>query len=395
MKRFLPVSVIAAAVVGAAFYFKSHGNSNGNHSLTFTGNIELTEVHLAFKRPDRLVARYFDEGDFVTSGAIVARLDTAELENRRDEARAAVAVAESQLYLLDYEIRFQEESLNATIALRKAELEQAQALLKEAQTGFREQEIKQVEAAFERAKSEWEEARRDWDRIRGLWESGVVPQSQRDAAKTRYDAAAAALEQARQRLDLFREGTRKERIEAAKAAVSRARAALRVAEAGKIELERKQRERPIREAQLEKARAALALVETQIAQSVLIAPVSGVVLSKSAEPGEVLAAGIPVLTLGDLDHPWVRAYISETDLGRVHLGDPVRVRCDSFPGKVYKGKVTFISSEAEFTPKQIETREERTRLVYRIKVEVENPNHELKLNMPVEGEILTRGSERR
>ncbi len=107
------------------------------------------------------------------------------------------------------------------------------------------------------------------------------------------------------------------------------------------------------------------------------------VLVKSAEPGEVLAAGTTVVTIGDLDHPWLRAYINETDLGRVKLGQKVKLTTDSFPDKVYWGQVSYIASEAEFTPKQIQTKEERVKLVYRIKIEVDNKEHELKNNMPV------------
>jgi HlyD family secretion protein len=111
------------------------------------------------------------------------------------------------------------------------------------------------------------------------------------------------------------------------------------------------------------------------------------VLTKSAEPGEVLAAGATVVTIGDLDHPWVRGYVRESDLGKVKLGQKVKVTTDSFPGKTYTGRITFVASEAEFTPKQIQTTEERVKLVYRIKIQVENPNHELKSNMPVDAEI--------
>ena len=112
------------------------------------------------------------------------------------------------------------------------------------------------------------------------------------------------------------------------------------------------------------------------------------VLVKSAEPGETVAAGATVVTLGDIDHPWLRGYVNETELGRVKLGERVKVTTDSFPGKTYWGRVSFIASEAEFTPKQIQTDEERVKLVYRIKVDLPNPQRELKLNMPADAEIL-------
>jgi len=252
--------------------------------------------------------------------------------------------------------------------------------------GSRKQEIAEAEAAVERAKTEVDLAQREWERIRGLFESGVVTASQRDSAQTRLDAAQAQLKQLRENLALVREGPRVERIEAAKAGVERSEAGVRGAKASEIELELKKLERPIRYAELRKARAEVAVIDTQLADSILTAPMAGVVLSKAAEPGEVLAAGTPVVTLGDMDRPWVRAYIGETDLDRVRLGDKVIVRTDS--GKTFEGRVSFIAAEAEFTPKQIQTREERTKFVYRVKVNLPNPNGELKLNMPVEGEIL-------
>jgi HlyD family secretion protein len=136
------------------------------------------------------------------------------------------------------------------------------------------------------------------------------------------------------------------------------------------------------------------VVEVQLGDTVAASPIDGVVLVKGAEVGEVLAAGTTVVTVGDLDHPWLRAYINERDLGRVKLDDKVKVTTDSFPGKVYEGRISFISSEAEFTPKQIQTKEERVKLVYRIKIDVGNPSQELKSNMPADAEILVGGAEK-
>ncbi len=151
---------------------------------------------------------------------------------------------------------------------------------------------------------------------------------------------------------------------------------------------RRRQEVETRRADLDRARAQLSIVSSQIDDSTVVSPIDGVVLSKAAEPGQVVAAGTTVLTVGDIEHPWVRGYIGERDLGRVKINSRVRVTTDSFPGKIYWGRLSFISSEAEFTPKQIQTPEERVKLVYRIKVELPNPNHELKSSMPVNAEIV-------
>ena len=388
MKRILPIVIIVVIAASGFYYIRQEREAKARLQLTFSGNIELTEVRLSFKRPGRLETRPVDEGKTVTSGSLVGRLDTTELERQRERAAAAVAIAESRLTMLDSEIRLLEGNIAASIDSREAELGQAKASLRELEAGSRKQEIREAEAAVERARTEWAQAQRDRDRIEGLYKAGVVSVSERDNARTRFEAAQANLDQNGQRLALVREGPRTERIEGAQALVERSKAGVRGAKASEIELELKKLERPIRYAELQSARAELALIDTQLADSVLVASMAGVVLTKSAEPGEVLAAGTPVVTIGDLTHPWVRAYISEEDLGRVHLGDRVNVTCDSFPEKIYTGRVSFIASEAEFTPKQIQTREERTKFVYRIKVDLPNPNDELKLNMPVEGEIL-------
>src|SRR5262249_62424801 len=158
--------------------------------------------------------------------------------------------------------------------------------------------------------------------------------------------------------------------------------------ANRLELQRKEQELVQRKAAIDQSRAQVGISEAQLADTIIATPIDGVVLVKSAEVGEVLGAGPTIVTIGDLEHPWLRGYINETDLGRVKLGQKVRLTTDSFPGKAYNGTISFISSEAEFTPKQIQTKEERVKLVYRIKIDVDNSSHELKNNMPVDAEIV-------
>jgi HlyD family secretion protein len=161
-----------------------------------------------------------------------------------------------------------------------------------------------------------------------------------------------------------------------------------MSEANTLELKRREQELATRRAEIERSKASLALIDSQLADTIAASPVDGVVLVKAADVGEILAPGTTVVSVGDIEHPWLRGYINETDLGKVKLGSKANVTTDSYPGKVYQGRVTFIASEAEFTPKQIQTQQERVKLVYRIKIEIDNPQRELKSNMPADAEIV-------
>lgn len=377
------VVVVALAVLGWRFW---SGNGEEN-VLRFSGNIELTEVAMSFKTPGRLVELALDEGEEVRAGALVARLDQNELERGLEREEAGVRLAEAMLVQVRTGVEFQKAALEGELALRRAELEAAGLRLREMEAGSRPQEIAQARAAEAEARTQHRQARADWERAQQLFSNDDISAQQRDQFRARFEATRAALERASQAAALVREGPRREQIAQQRAAVERARAALRLAEAGQIDLRRREEEVAARAAEVKRASAQQGVLASQLGDRTLASPVDGVVLEKSAELGEVLAAGAAVLTIGDLDRPWVRGYIGERDLGRVKLGMPVAVRSDSYPGKQYKGRVTFISDEAEFTPKQIQTQEERVKLVYRIKVEVENPGRELKSNMPVDAEI--------
>jgi len=381
---------ILAAALPAAALFPACGwwQRGAPESLKLYGNIELTQVDMAFKISGKLSELKVGEGDPVHQNMILARLETAQLESQRNRDRAALAAAESLVPQLQTSIERQRAVLAAEIELRRAQLAQAEALLRDLLAGSRTQEIQQARALVEEARSQHQQARQDWDRAQVLYKNDDISTAQFDLYRARADAASAALRQAEERLALVVEGPRKEQIEGARAQVAQAGAGLQLTEASRLELKRLEQELQTRRAQVEQARAQVAVAEAQLADAVVTAPVNGVVLVKSAESGEVLAPGTTFVSIGEMDRPWLRAYISETDLGRVKLGAKVKVTTDSYPGKVYWGKVTFISSEAEFTPKQIQTPEERVKLVYRIKIEVENPGHELKLNMPAEAEIV-------
>jgi len=215
-----------------------------------------------------------------------------------------------------------------------------------------------------------------------------ISHAQFDQYRNRADSTAAALKSAQERQTLVNLGPRQEQIDQQAAAVARARAMLKMSEANALEIQRRGQELSTRRAEMDRSKANLQLIGTQISDTVAYAPVDGVVLVKAADVGEVLAPGTSVVTVGDIDHPWLRGYINETDLAKVKIGSKARVTTDSYPGKVYNGRVSFIASEAEFTPKQIQTQQERVKLVYRVKIDVENPGRELKSNMPADAEIV-------
>lgn len=384
-KLLIPVVVVAAAAAGWLVW-RNLGNNNGR--ILISGNIELTEVDIAFKTAGKLVERAVAEGQEVQAGQVVARLDREQLERQREAQVAALAAAESQLAQARTAARWQKEAVAADLEARRAELGAAGARLQELRAGSRPQEIREARAAVAAARSEFERASSDWERAQVLYSNDDISTAQRDQFRARFESAQAALRQAEQRASLVEAGPRTETIEAAASQVARARAAVKAAEANALEVRRREQEIAARQAETERIRAQIAVIDQQLADTVAVSPISGVVLVEAAEPGEVVAPGTPVLTVGDIDRPWLRGYITATDLGRVKIGNPVRVSTDSFPGKTYNGRVSFIASEAEFTPKQIQTREERVKLVYRVKIDVENPGRELKNNMPADAEIL-------
>jgi HlyD family secretion protein len=319
-----PVILIIALAIAGYFYFKNQRTEDPD-KVRVSGNIEITDVEISFKIPGRVEKRLVSEGQEVKAGQIVARLDNQDLAQ--------------------------------DIAQRKAQVAAAQSNLLELKTGSRPEEIAQAEAVLERARADGERAKLELDRQKKLFEREVISAREYDLAKTTYDGTEARIREAKEMLTLVRKGPRQEKIDQAKAA-------------------------------LEQAQESLALAQTRMSYSVVYSPISGIVLSENIEPGEYVSPGTPILTLGDLSRVYLRAYINETDLGRVKVGQKVRITSDTFRNKSYEGKITFIASQAEFTPKNVQTQKERVKLVYRIKVDVPNSQMELKPGMPADGEIL-------
>jgi HlyD family secretion protein len=322
------VLVPVVLLLAAAAVFLVLRNRGPRDALAASGTVEATEAQLGFQASGRIQTVEVREGDRVRAGAELARLDRTE-----QEARHAQAVAQ-----------------------RAA----AQAMLDELTRGARTEEIEQARAARDAAQKRFEDARLDRDRAQQLIQTGAVSQQAWDKARAAFEVAQAQLEQAEEQYRLVRTGPRRERVEAQRAQVAQAAAAERAMQAALDNL-------------------------------VVKAPFEGVVTVRHHEPGEVLAGGAPVLTVMNRDDRWVRIYVREDRVGAVRLGQPAAVTCDTWPGRTYRGEVVFIASEAEFTPRNVQTSEERVKLVYAVKVRIAgDPGYDLKPGMPADVRLETK-----
>ena len=375
-KRRLMVLLPAVLLVAVLAYLIL-GRSNDGRVIRVSGNIEVTDAEVSFKILGRVEARLVDEGEMVRAGQTIARLDSAELAQEVAARRAEMQAVQAALAELEAGSRPEE------IAQAEASAQQAKARLDEMLAGSRPEELSAAEAVLRRAKAEAERARLDAERYEGLYKKEIVSAQQYDLARTAYETALARQREAEEQYKLVKEGPRKEQIEQARAAWLQAQERFVLVKKGP-------RQETIEQARarLQQAKEGLAVAETRLGYATLTSPLAGVVLSKNVEPGEFVAAGTPIVTVGDLENVWLRAYINETDLGRVKVGQRVRVATDTYPDKRYEGRVSFIAAQAEFTPKSVQTEKERVKLVYRIKVDIRNPNMELKPGMPADAEIL-------
>jgi len=331
-KRLLILLVILlVAAAGVTWWmFERHGTAR---ELVLYGNIDLRQVQLAFNNSDRIAAVLVQEGDHVRKGQLLARLDTSRLESQVAQAAAQAAA-----------------QLQVVTRMRN---------------GSRPEEIAQARANVESAKADLVNAERQFERYKNAAEASggrAVRQQDVDAAKAALDVAVAKLAVNQKSLDLAVLGPRKEDI----------------AE---------------NEARLHASQAQLALLRQQLADSELIAPTDAVVRTRIMEPGEMATPQNAVFSLAIIDPKWVRAYISEPDLGKIRPGMAASIEVDAFPKRRFDGWIGFISPVAEFTPKSVQTEELRTSLVYEVRVFVKDPADELRLGMPASAFFSARNAE--
>jgi len=320
-KRIVIVALVLLTVTaGAAGLYLHHRPSLGE--LVVQGNVDLRQVELPFKDNERIVEVLAQEGDRVHAGQVLARLDVERLQARISQARAQVAVRREVLRRLE--------------------------------NGTRPEEIAQAHANVDSASAAAENAQSQYDRLVKISKGAgarAVSQADLDEASANLRVMQARLMSARKALQLSVAGPREEDKAEARA-------------------------------QLDATNAQLDLLLRQLADASLVAPTAAVVRSRLMEPGEMASPQRPVFSLALTDPKWVRAYISESDLGRLKPGMPARVSTDTDPDKSLPGWVGYISSVAEFTPKTVQTEELRTRLVYEVRVFVKDPQDVLRLGMP-------------
>ncbi|HHO59163.1 MAG TPA: HlyD family efflux transporter periplasmic adaptor subunit [Thiotrichales bacterium] len=320
MKKIIIVPFILLALVAAAVYYSQQQSVQQSDSLTLYGNVDIREIQLSVNASEHIAEVYVEEGDRVKKGQLLARLHTELLEAQLAEAQAKF-LAQQQ-----------------TLAKLKA--------------GSRKEEIARARAEVAATKAEAKMARDSARRLQKLLPKKQASEDDVESALAKADAAKARAEAAEQSLALVIAGPRIEDI-------------------------------AIADAQLQAAKAQVALARQRLDDARLYAPADGVIRNRILDPGDMVFPQSAILTLALLDPVWVRAYVPETALGKIASGFKAGIMSDSFPGKQYEGWVGYISPTAEFTPKNVQTPELRTRLVYSIRVYACNSQNELRLGMPV------------
>lgn len=380
-------AIAAAAGIALAGWSWWQSRQDAGDILRASGRIEVTEVNVSSKVTGRVAVLHVEEGADVKAGQVIAELEGEELQAQLRQARAALQSADARLSQARITLQVEPTMVRTQIRQAEENLRAAEERLRMLRAGFRSQEVEEGRANMRQAEARLEIARLTRDRFRDLLADGATSKQELDRAESEFQAAEAAVRAARERLGMLEEGSRVEDIRMAQAERDRAAAALDAARANAASLDLRQQDVRVAEAVVAEAAANVRRLESQVAELKVFAPLDATVLTKAVETGEVAAAGKPLVLLGDLDHPWIKIYVPETQLGKVTLGAPARVLVDSFPRQPFQGTVTWISDQAEFTPKNVQTAEERVNLVYAVKITVSNAQRKLKAGMPADAEL--------
>lgn len=380
-KRLASLMLVILALGGTGlggWYWFASGSGKEEQTLRGSGRIEGNEVAVAAKVPGRVVRLDAREGARVERGALLVELDSAQLRARRDQTLAATRAAADMVRREEAEVLLAERKVEeAELAWRLAR-EEIRHRIAQAEAA-----VAVAQATLTRARAELERAAGDVRRYDALLSEGGIPRQTADNARAAERVARAD-------------------VEAAEKELERADAGRRLAQSGELAVALRAKELETARAQRERARQAVAVARAQqaaaqaqvreadadLAETRIVAPASGTIITRMVETGEVVPAGKPLLTLVNLDAVFLKMYVPEPMLGKIRLNASAEIRVDAFPDRIFAARVAEISQQAEFTPKAVETAEERAKLVFWVKLVADRPDGLLKPGMPAEGKIL-------
>ena len=371
-RRTILFGVLFLTLLGTAAAWKYLSGRAATDRQVLSGTIEADEIHVGSKVSGRIEAVLVKEGQEVKQGEPIIRFERYDLDAKHADAVAAVAEAEANL---QKNLRW---SRPEEIAAARAQAEAAWMNYELARNGPRRQEIDAARAELGAAEADYEVTKVTLARVAKLVSDGVQSRQEYDNAKSAFDRSAAQRESAQQKLDLLLAGTRQEEID-------RADRLFKQAAANRALVERGARKEDIdaAKAQVERTRAALQQIETQLAELEVKAPADAIVEVLQLRPGDLISPGSPVATLVEVDRLWVRVYIPEPELGyaRAALGKDVPVTVDTFPREVFNGRIEEIASRGEFTPRNVQTRDERAHQVFGLRIRLDNSARKLSAGM--------------
>lgn len=370
VKRLLVFGIIALLLVAALVVWRYVGAGVAANHLVLSGTIEADEIQVGSRVGGRIAAVLVSEGQTVKQGQPLIRFESYDLDARLRDAAAAVAQAQANLQKLQNGSRPEE------IAEARAQTEAARATLEMLRNGSRNQEVEAARAELDAATADAEVARANFERLRQLTRNGVASRQDYDNAKAALERADGRREAAQQRLSLLREGSRREEIERAEQQYRQALARQQLVTRGA-----RQEDIDAAQAGLERARAALRQIETQTGELEVLAPADAFVEVLQVRPGDLLAPNAPVATLVEVDRLWVRVFVPEPELGHLQLEKTVSVSVDTFANQTFGGRIEQIASRGEFTPRNVQTREERAHQVFAVRVRLDNHAGRLRAGM--------------
>ncbi len=384
MKKGIVIILFLLLLVGVGYFVYSGQKEIQTQEHYYSGTIEATTSELSFQVNGRVTEVLVEEGEGVEKDQLLARLDQSLYQARRNQALANLDTSQKNLKKMETVLDLYGATLPAEVARAESGVEVIRSQLQELDAGYRKQEVERARLAYLAAQEVVDEAAKDKVRYERLYKNGIVAEKSRDAVKLKYDSASKELDRAKEALDMMKEGVRKETIGTAEARLAEGEAVVRQAKTNLKKITTARRDVEQAKSQIAVAQSAVALADISLDYTLLRAPFDGIVTSRNVEPGEVVTSGREVLTLADLSTVYLKIFVAEEDLGKVKIGQTADVKTDSFSDKVYRGRVSFVSPQGEFTPKIIQTHKERVKLVYLVKISIPNPEGELKSGMPAD-----------